>query len=277
MILVLSHLIERVPGQRGVLLRLPAGLTFGISDGAIKTLSGGPRQRPIGLLSPWTTVIVTAAVFSCYASARSLQIGDGVAVIAVPSVGANLSTILAGKATRTCRPSSFDSVLIEVRMIGSQLREKRALAHGQRRGARGRHGRRSYGVFGLVLSLIAWIYLLALVTVFAAEISVVAERRLWPRALLTPFTDRVRITAADERPYPEYAGQRAPQTIRGHRRRVRPTAREHGEASVRGLVPWALWSSTRAERMLADVRSSVRLRHTPGITAPKREYCRWSS
>jgi membrane protein len=63
----------------------------------------------------------------------------------------------------------------------------------------------AYGVFGLVLGLIAWIYLLALVIVFAAEISVVAHRRLWPRALLTPFTDRVRLTAADERTYAAYA------------------------------------------------------------------------
>jgi len=69
---------------------------------------------------------------------------------------------------------------------------------------RGTH--EAYGVFGLVLGLIAWIYLLALVTVFAVEISVVAERRLWPRALLTPFTDRVQLTAADERAYAGYAG-----------------------------------------------------------------------
>jgi membrane protein len=63
----------------------------------------------------------------------------------------------------------------------------------------------AYGVFGLVLGLMAWIYLLALVTVFAAEINVVAERRLWPRALLTPFTDDVRLTSADERAYTGYA------------------------------------------------------------------------
>jgi membrane protein len=62
----------------------------------------------------------------------------------------------------------------------------------------------AYG-FGLVLGLIAWIYLLALVTVLAAEINVVAKRRLWPRALLTPFTDRVRLTPADERAYTGYA------------------------------------------------------------------------
>jgi len=63
----------------------------------------------------------------------------------------------------------------------------------------------AYGVFGLVLGLVAWIYLLALVIVIAAEISVVAHRRLWPRALLTPFTDRVQLTSADERAYSAYA------------------------------------------------------------------------
>jgi membrane protein len=65
--------------------------------------------------------------------------------------------------------------------------------------------RESYGVFGLVLGLIAWIYVLALVTVVAAEINVVAQRRMWPRSLLTPFTDRVQLTSADERAYTSYA------------------------------------------------------------------------
>jgi membrane protein len=63
----------------------------------------------------------------------------------------------------------------------------------------------AYGVFGLVLGLIAWIYLLALVIVLATEVNVVAERGLWPRALLTPFTDRVELTSADERVYTAYA------------------------------------------------------------------------
>ena len=64
----------------------------------------------------------------------------------------------------------------------------------------------AYGVFGLVLGLIAWIYLLSLVTVLAAEVNVVAQRHLWPRALLTPFTDDVQLTSADERAYTGYAG-----------------------------------------------------------------------
>jgi drug/metabolite transporter (DMT)-like permease len=97
-LLVVSHLIERIPAQRGVLLGVAGGLGFGISDVAIKALSGDLGSGPVGLLSPWSVVIVSAAVFSFYASARSLQIGDGVAVIAVTSVAANLSTILAGLA-----------------------------------------------------------------------------------------------------------------------------------------------------------------------------------
>ena len=97
-LLVVSHLIDRFPVQRGVLLGVAAGLGFGISDVAIKALSGDLDAGPAGLLSPWSAVIATAAVFSFYASARSLQIGDGVAVIAVTSVAANLATILAGLA-----------------------------------------------------------------------------------------------------------------------------------------------------------------------------------
>lgn len=63
----------------------------------------------------------------------------------------------------------------------------------------------AYGVFGAVLGLIAWIYLLAVMTVMAAEINVVSQRHLWPRSLLSPFTDNVQLTRADERSYTYYA------------------------------------------------------------------------
>jgi len=41
--------------------------------------------------------------------------------------------------------------------------------------------------------------------VLATEINVVLARRLWPRALLTPFTDNVVLTEADRRAYVSYA------------------------------------------------------------------------
>jgi multidrug transporter EmrE-like cation transporter len=120
LILVLSHLIERIPVQRGVLLGIAAGLGFGISDVAIKALSGDLDSGPVGLLSPWTVVIITAAVFSFYASARSLQIGDGVAVIAVTSVAANLSTIVAGLAVFGDRLGN-DALVVGVRVAAFAL------------------------------------------------------------------------------------------------------------------------------------------------------------
>jgi uncharacterized BrkB/YihY/UPF0761 family membrane protein len=41
-----------------------------------------------------------------------------------------------------------------------------------------------YGVCGVVLGLIAWLYLQAEVTLYAVEVDVVLARRRWPRSLL---------------------------------------------------------------------------------------------
>lgn len=59
--------------------------------------------------------------------------------------------------------------------------------------------------FALVLGLIGVIWLAAAIGVFGIEVNVVLDRRLWPRALLTPFTDRVNLTEADQRAYASYA------------------------------------------------------------------------
>ncbi len=47
-------------------------------------------------MSPWALIALIAGVISFYASARSLQLGDGVEVIALTSVAANLAAILGG-------------------------------------------------------------------------------------------------------------------------------------------------------------------------------------
>ena len=59
----------------------------------------------------------------------------------------------------------------------------------------------TYGVFALVLGLLAWIFLAAVGVVIGSEINVVLTRQLYPRALLTPFTDNVDLTDADRRAY----------------------------------------------------------------------------
>jgi hypothetical protein len=43
-----------------------------------------------------------------------------------------------------------------------------------------------YGVFGVVLGLLAWLYLQAQFTLYAVEANVVSVRRLWPRSLAPP-------------------------------------------------------------------------------------------
>lgn len=63
----------------------------------------------------------------------------------------------------------------------------------------------TYGLFGIVLGLLAWIYLAALIVVFCAELNVVRAKHLWPRSLLTPFTDDADLTRADKSAYTSYA------------------------------------------------------------------------
>lgn len=59
--------------------------------------------------------------------------------------------------------------------------------------------------FGLVLGLIGFLWIGAVMAVLATEVNVVLARRLWPRALLTPFTDNVQLTDADREAYALYA------------------------------------------------------------------------
>ncbi len=48
-----------------------------------------------------------------------------------------------------------------------------------------KHNAPLYGVFALVLGLLAWLYLGAQMAVLAAEVNVVKKRRLWPRSLFS--------------------------------------------------------------------------------------------
>jgi YihY family inner membrane protein len=60
-------------------------------------------------------------------------------------------------------------------------------------------------VFALVLGLLAFLYLASVIGVLCVEINVVHVDRLHPRALLTPFTDDVDLTAGDRRSYTDLA------------------------------------------------------------------------
>jgi membrane protein len=64
-----------------------------------------------------------------------------------------------------------------------------------------KHTQPLYGIFAVVLGLLAWLYLGAQLTIFAAEINVVRVRRLWPRSFFSdPLleADRRALTSSAE-------------------------------------------------------------------------------
>jgi drug/metabolite transporter (DMT)-like permease len=84
--------------HHGVMLGAASGVLFGVSDTAIKALTGIVGAHGlIGLaLSPWLAVAVLASIVAFYASARGLQDGEAVPVIAVTGTAANIAGIAGG-------------------------------------------------------------------------------------------------------------------------------------------------------------------------------------
>ena len=58
------------------------------------------------------------------------------------------------------------------------------------------HNTSLYGIFGIVLGLLAWLYLQAQATLYAVEGAVVHARKLWPRSLAPPLTTQDRAAYA---------------------------------------------------------------------------------
>ena len=79
------------------MLGAAAGILFGVSDVSIKALSGMiGASGVVGLLTPWTLVTIVASVAAFYASAKALQDGEAVPVIAVTGTAANVAGIVGG-------------------------------------------------------------------------------------------------------------------------------------------------------------------------------------
>jgi hypothetical protein len=83
--------------HHGFMLGASAGLMFAASDVAIKAVSGEIGSHgPLGLFSPPLAIAVFCSVAAFYASAKGLQDGDAVPVIAVTGTGANVGGIVGG-------------------------------------------------------------------------------------------------------------------------------------------------------------------------------------
>ena len=93
---VLSGRHGALRARQGLCLGAASGALFGVSDIALKFLTHAVGGGVLELVSPWTFAAVAASVVAFYASARGLQIGPGVEVIALTAVAANLTAIIGG-------------------------------------------------------------------------------------------------------------------------------------------------------------------------------------
>ncbi|MGI8921846.1 MAG: hypothetical protein ACR2HD_09305 [Solirubrobacteraceae bacterium] len=81
--------------HHGVMLGAAAGILFGVSDIAIKALTAASGAVGV-LVSPWFAVAIVASIAAFYISARGLQVGDALPVIATTTAAANVAGILGG-------------------------------------------------------------------------------------------------------------------------------------------------------------------------------------
>jgi drug/metabolite transporter (DMT)-like permease len=119
--LILSCRNEDRKDQHGVLLGLAAGLLFTTTHVAVKALTGKIDTTVAEvLLSPYLYVAILGGVAAFFASARSLQLGPAVPVIAVTSIAGNASAIPAGIIVFG-DPVGHDTLVVAVRMVAFLL------------------------------------------------------------------------------------------------------------------------------------------------------------
>jgi YihY family inner membrane protein len=91
-----------------------------------------------------------------------------------------------------------------------------------------------YGVFAIVIGLLAWMALGAQVTLYAAEVNVVRKERLWPRSLVQPP-----LSEADQKAYRRAAIQeerRPEESVKVRFDEESPAEAEHADRSERERV-----------------------------------------
>jgi membrane protein len=162
------------------------------------------RLRSLGLLC-----VVGVAVLGTTALAALGSIFDGFGlttkiVIGVGTFALNAAVFTVAFRIATARPISLRQTVpgaVAAALIWQVLQYVGAVYVGHVVN----HATETNGVFALVLGLIAWLYLESVIVVLAVEYNTVRSLGLYPRALMTPFTDDVNLTPADEASYTQQA------------------------------------------------------------------------
>jgi len=192
----------------GILLTLYAGRGIGTAmQNAMNTVWGVPLyRRPrfpknllrslglIALLGPGE--IITIALSSIAGGTGHLgSIGAKVAAFAVSLL---LNVVLFWLGFRIATSKEIDGKSLRLGAVLAAIAWQVLQFIG---GVIIKHATNSpYGVFGVVLGLLAWFYLQAQITLYVVELDVVRTCRLWPRSLAPPP-----LTQADLRAYQMYA------------------------------------------------------------------------
>ena len=96
-LLIIGPRIGAPREHHGYMLGAAAGILYGVSDIGTKAISGLVTSGGIGgFLTPWLVVSVAAGIGAFYASAKGLQDGEAVPVIAVTGTAANVAGIFGG-------------------------------------------------------------------------------------------------------------------------------------------------------------------------------------
>lgn len=97
LLIIGPHAVGAPAAHHGIALAAASGVLFGVCNVSIKALSGIVGDLGMmGLVSPWTLVALVGSAGAFYASARSLQDGEAVEVIAITGTAASISCISGG-------------------------------------------------------------------------------------------------------------------------------------------------------------------------------------
>ncbi|MBM7367477.1 YihY/virulence factor BrkB family protein [Gordonia hydrophobica] len=227
---ILDTAFEQIP-VIGTQLHDPEGLTGGTTtvvvglvgaaygalgvsvatQNAMNTIWGVPRNsrpNPIKVRLRGAALLVSiglALIVLVGINIISARLGDGWQTLS-PYVGIALGTVVFVVLFRhgTARPVRILDVLpgAVLAALGWQALQLFGSFYITRVVARSRD---VTGVFAVVLGLIAFLYLAAVLIVVCLEIDAVRVDRLYPRAVLTEFTDGVRLLSGDVAAYTRYA------------------------------------------------------------------------